>query len=400
MTRVSLLPARPALPTHLPAAPAPLFLADPAGAKIILGASPGEDGLARPITPGAASLFGPRGACLAAAGGPLFVCDTGHHRLMAWREAPHVDETPADFLIGQPQFSLEGRNARGDMSACTMNVPTGVAANRDALAVADAWNHRVLLWHGLPSRANQPADVVLGQADFFAGLANRGRSLAGADTLNWCYGVALIHDMLVVADTGNRRVLVWRTLPQENGVPADLVLGQRDFSTRDENAGGDVSALGMRWPHGIASIGDSLLVSDAGSNRIMVWHKLPQANGAPCDAAIGQATLSGQDHNQGAYWPTSQSLNMPYGLCVCGGRLVVADTANSRLLGFDAAGIATDAVAHWLTGQKSFADKGDNRWRAAQRDSLCWPYGASAASDTLVISDSGNNRVLLWGAAP
>ena len=56
-----------------------------------------------------------------------------------------------------------------------MNVPTGVAATADALAVADAWNHRVLIWRGLPERSNPPADIVLGQADFCGGLANRGR---------------------------------------------------------------------------------------------------------------------------------------------------------------------------------------------------------------------------------
>ena len=53
-----------------------------------------------------------------------------------------------------------------------------------------------------------------------------------------------------------------------------------------------------------------------------------------------------------------------------------------------------------LAGQLRFSDKGDNRWRAAARDSLCWPYGVAASGDTAVIADSGNNRVLLWEAAP
>ena len=46
--------------------------------------------------------------------------------------------------------------------------------------------------------------------------------------------------------------------------------------------------------------------------------------------------MDGLDHNRRAYFPTARSLNMPYGLAVQGERLVVADTANSRLLGFDA----------------------------------------------------------------
>lgn len=58
-----------------------------------------------------------------------------------------------------------------------------------------------------------------------------------SSTLNWCYGVVIADGRLIVAETGNRRVLVWNEILQWNGAPADLVLGQRDMSTRDENAG-------------------------------------------------------------------------------------------------------------------------------------------------------------------
>ena len=95
-----------------------------------------------------------------------------------WRRAPDEDDAPADLLIGQPDFSREGRNAKGEIGAATLNVPTGVCAGDGVLAVADAWNHRVLIWHGYPDASNRPADVVLGQADFSGGLANRGADCA------------------------------------------------------------------------------------------------------------------------------------------------------------------------------------------------------------------------------
>lgn len=56
----------------------------------------------------------------------------------------------------------------------------------------------------------------------------------------------------MVADTDNRRVLIWFARPERNGQPADLVLGQIDFDRRDENAGGEPSRMSMRWPHAIA----------------------------------------------------------------------------------------------------------------------------------------------------
>src|ERR1700722_15875696 len=106
--RVSLAPRH--LPPGLVPAPsrgesAPLL--SPRGAGVILGGGVDADGLVAPIAPGPATLFGPRGACLAGARGPLYVCDTGHHRLLAWRRVPTTDHAPADFLIGQPDFSRE-----------------------------------------------------------------------------------------------------------------------------------------------------------------------------------------------------------------------------------------------------------------------------------------------------
>ncbi len=75
---------------------------------------------------------------------------------------------------------------------------------------------------------------------------------------------------------------------------------------------------------------------------------------------------------------------MPYGLARLGGQLIVADTANSRLIAFDADRLAMGAAATRLAGQRRFSDKGDNRWAPPCRDSLCWPYGVSACGRHLV----------------
>lgn len=388
---------QPIPPPDLAYASAALPLLVQSGARVVLGGA--ADALAAPIAPEADTLFGPRGVCLAAPDGPLFVCDTGHHRLLIWHRAPCSDRAAADHLIGQPDFRHEGRNGRREAGAATLNVPAGVAAAGNVLAVADAWNHRVLLWFGYPRRDNQPADVVLGQADFAASLANRGQPAPAADTLHWPYGVALIAGGLYVADTGNRRVLIWDKVPGRSGAPADLVLGQVDFHTRDEDAGGRSGALGMRWPHAVAEVAGWLCVADAGSSRIMLWPTLRPAAGMPCGAVLGQLDFAGRDHNRGRYAPSAASLNMPYGVCAGDGRLIVADTANSRLLGFPVEPTAIGGHAVALAGQEEFAAKGDNRWQPVARNSVCWPYGAAAAGSTLAVADSGNNRVLLWDAA-
>jgi hypothetical protein len=376
----------------------PRPLLDPTGPAIVIGAKPSAFDLTQPVAASASTLFGPRGAALAAPSGPLVVADTGHHRLMIWRQCPIADHAPADIVLGQADFYAEGRNAKGEAGAATLNVPTGVAATPDILAVADPWNHRILLWHRHPERDNQPADVVLGQADFTSTLANRGGD-PRADTLNWCYGVAIIGDTLVVCDTGNRRVLVWGTIPTENGRPADLVLGQDSMTCRDENGGRGVDARGMRWPHGVVMVGAALFVADSGNNRVMAWTRMPTRDGAPCDVVLGQADMITCEHNRARYLPDATCLNMPYSCAALDDRLLVADTASSRLLGFAVADLATGMPAERLSGQHDFGAKGDNRWSAPVRDSLCWPYGLTTAGTTAVVADSGNNRVLLWEAA-
>ncbi|MEP7271702.1 MAG: hypothetical protein ABI882_09360, partial [Acidobacteriota bacterium] len=252
------------------------------------------------------------------------------------------------------------------------------------------------IWHEMPESSHSPADLVLGQPDFATGEANHSRPDPSASSLFWSYGVHWDGARLWVADTGNRRVMMWNGLPSRNGQPADLVLGQADFLTRNENGGGEPAASSMRWPHAITIWRGRLCVADAGNNRIQIWNGIPQHDNADCDVVIGQRDSERVDHNQGNYWPDAAGFNMPYGIVASNDYLMVADTANSRLLGWHIDECETGAAARSLTGQPDFQAKGDNRWQAPVRDSLCWPYGLMACGDTAVVSDSGNNRILLW----
>jgi sugar lactone lactonase YvrE len=367
------------------------------GARVVIGAA-GAGGLGSsvvPIVPASDTLFGPRGACVAL-DGALWIADTGHHRLLGWSERPTRDGTPADWVIGQPDFSSEGRNARGAITAQTLNVPTGICACGEGLAVADAWNHRVLIWRRGPRASHTAPDCVLGQEGFSAGSINRGHDLPAADSLYWPYGVYFDGVALWVADTGNRRVLRWNSLPTKNGQPADAVIGQADFSNRDENAGGRVSNGGLRWPHAMVHWRGHFCVADAGNNRVMLWRNDRAEGLANADRILGQASADGVDHNRGEYWPTAASFNMPYGLAVAHEHLFVADTANSRIVRYDD---PRSEAADALAAQPGFNDKGDNRWQPAARDSVCWPYAVAFDDDVCLVADSGNNRVLLWETA-
>src|SRR6185295_14725359 len=106
-------------------------------------------------------------------------------------------------------------------------------------------------------------------------------------------------------------------------------LGQRDFTRRDENAGGAPDAGSMRWPHAVCAWRGRICIADAGNNRIMVYDGLPEQSGQPAQHLLGQESAGSVDHNQSAYWPSASTLNMPYGIAAAGDWLLCADTANS-----------------------------------------------------------------------
>ncbi|HLO83690.1 MAG TPA: hypothetical protein VK203_01575 [Nostocaceae cyanobacterium] len=376
------------------------LLFSPQGAEVILGNIIEPHQLVIPLAPSPHSMFGPRGACLISPNGPLWVSDTGHHRLLGWKNLPKQDYQPADWIIGQPDFYHEGQNAKGTPGRNTVSVPTGICVCGTGLAVADAWNHRVLIWKNLPQNSHVPADLVLGQANFTDNQPNRGSQQPSANTLHWPYGIFYHQNQLFIADTGNRRVLIWQELPTENGQPADLVLGQPDMISRNENGGSSPTAASMRWCHDITLWQDNLVVADAGNNRVMIWQGIPTENNTPCAVVLGQKNFQMVEMNQGVYFPNASSLSMPYGVDVAGDWLIVADTANSRLLGWkkpESILLLHGAMAEALAGQDSFTSKSENRnFGLPSRKSLNWCYGIKICGQTAVIADSGNNRILLW----
>ncbi|MDX1998013.1 MAG: NHL repeat-containing protein [Thermoanaerobaculia bacterium] len=357
-----------------------------------LGA-PSPGGLALPAAqPTRTQFYAPRGLWFDDE--RLVVADSGNHRLLLWYGLPESAGTPADIVLGQPNATSEGPRAGGRGPENGFHLPTGVAVYGGRLFLADAWHHRILVWERLPRRDDQPPDWVLGQPSLAAVEPNRGGPVSAVG-LYWPYGVAVVAGNLWVTDTGNRRVLGWFGVPEFDR-PADVVLGQPDFSQADENRGGAPSASSFRWPHGVAAAGGAFYVADAGNHRVLGWPALPRRD-EPADRLLGQRDFGTAFESQ--YQPQSAtSLRFPYAVAGDGERLLVADTANNRVLLWPGAP-TTGTPAVRVFGQDDLVANGENRWREVRHDSLCWPYGLWLHGDLLGIADSGNNRVLLWPLA-
>ena len=359
-------------------------------------ASPG--GLALPPAhPTPRQLYAPRSVWLDRE--RLIVCDSGNHRILIWQGLPDEDHAPADVVLGQASFLAEGPAAHGRGPANGLHLPTGVIVVPDAaggpgkLLVADAWHHRILVWNEVPSRSDVPPDYAIGQPSLVGVQRNRGGA-ARADTLYWPFGLAWIAGRLHVADTGNRRVLIWCGLPDRDQ-PADAVLGQPDMGTTDENRGGPVGAASFRWPHAIAGTAAMVFVADAGNHRVLGWRGSP-AEDRPADIVIGQQDFSLA--SELPHVPQGPSrLRFPYGMSQHDDRVAVADTANNRVLFWRLPiGQPCFAAAAGVIGQPDFAASGENHWKTVTAATLCWPYGVCLYGDLLAVADSGNNRVMIW----
>jgi DNA-binding beta-propeller fold protein YncE len=188
-----------------------------------------------------------------------------------------------------------------------------------------------MIWNGIPAASGAAAQVVVGQPDFLTVSGG-----ATATKMNLPRGVWTDGTRLVVADTGNHRVLIWNTFPTSNGQAADLVVGQPDFTTATLGIG----ASKMNLPQSVCSDGSKLFVADSDNNRVLIFDPFPTASNPAATGVLGQNSFTnvvGNDDDQngtndGA--PTGRTLRHPVGVTAIGNQLFVVDGDNHRVLIF------------------------------------------------------------------
>lgn len=278
-----------------------------------------------------------------------------------------------------------------------MYSPRGVFLDESHLVVADSGNHRVLIWHGLPARDEAPADVVLGQPDGESeGPAAGGRGPERG--MNLPTGVLIHEGRLIVADAWHHRILVWDSVPQASDTAPDLVIGQPDASAVVENRGAGCSASGFYWPFGIGVVGSAFWVADTGNRRVLGWTDgIPEAH-QPADVVLGQPDATSHSENRGGD-AGAASFRWPHDITGTADLLLVADAGDHRLLGWSPQPNA-DQDADQVIGQPDFTSSYEWPYGPHTNDRMRFPYGARLDGDRLAVADTANNRILLWEGVP
>ncbi len=290
----------------------------------------------------------------------------------------------ASLVIGQPNYQTQVQNTSDTI---THGPSYSAISSKGMLAVAEQTGGSVKIWYKIPASNGQPADVEVGNPSFF--VRNNGPTASYA---NYFDGVAWSPDgnKLIAASGSQNRVLIWNSIPVVNGQPADVVLGQPDFTS----SGSGTSSTSLHYPCGVmVSPGGKLLVAEYYNNRVLVWNSIPSTNGTPADVVIGQADFTSNT-------PGSQpnQLNSPWGVNYSpDGKLLIANANNNNVFVYDSIPVsngesATVVIGHYQFGLSSLG---------VSDSTMYIPVAATVTTDGKVaVAEFGNSRVLIFDSVP
>ncbi len=243
---------------------------------------------------------------------------------------------------------------------------------------------------------NQSASVVIGQQNFSSISEDQGGATA-ANTMAAPYSAVIYQNKLVVADYLNNRVLIYNSIPTTNNASADVVIGQINFSNKDSNQGGSINLNTMAQPIALLVVNGKLFISDFNNSRVLIYNSIPTTNNASADVVIGQNSVSG-----GTSGTAVNRLNNPIGLAYdeTSGKLAIADFSNHRVLIYNNIPTSSNASADVVVGQVVFSGGDSNQGGSTASNTLSYPSDVKFINSKLVVTDTGNNRVLIYDGIP
>jgi sugar lactone lactonase YvrE len=393
------------------------------------------------------SLFGNSG-CVTVWSDAMRLAVANGNRVLLWNALPSASLSPADLVLGQPDFSSNIPN-NGGVAATSLYSPQNIDSNGTQFAVADMFNNRVLIWNHFPVSIAQPADFVVAQPNFSTNGIGTGAisvyevfgvafdpagmfltsvlgglgighvapvttSNPSTDFIALPAGNALVPTNLNpsparIARTPNgglairsyeyERVVMLKKVPTGPS-SIDFVLGQPDPMHVVQNLVG-ASVVAPQYPGAATGLGGGASVLVPDENRLLIFDTPPTYNFEPASRVLGQAgfTTNGPTDYRGI---SASTLGGPADVAVAGGIVAVADRGNNRVLIYHATDLAAhNATASVVLGQPdatSYVPNVDQQTPSAT--TMSGPGGVALDGTHLIVSDTENHRVLIWNSVP
>ena len=249
-------------------------------------------------------------------------------------------------------------STNGTGTAARFSAPDGIAVAGDVLYVADFNNNEI-----------RKVVISSGSVTTFAGSTTSGSTNGAASVARFKNpaGVATDGVNLYVADTNNNMI---RKINLADGTVSTLA-----GSTTSGSTDGVGTAARFNGPHGIATDGVNLYVTDTNNNMI---RKITIADGTV--TTLAGATMSGSADGIGP----AAKFNNPRGIVTDGVNLYVADSQNYRIRKI----VISDGTVTTLAGSGSGSSNG-----IGMAASFNYPEGIAFDGMNLFVTDFWNNSI-------
>ena len=294
-----------------------------------------------------------------AAGGRLFIADTGHNRIVV----AGLDSGRVLDVVGGGEAGLTD----GDFREARFRAPQGMAVEGDLLYVADTENHAL-------RRVDLRARTVLtlagdGQQDLDL---NNLPGPARGRRLNSPWDLTIAHGVLFIAMAGPHQI--WGYDLEEGYIAGHAGSG------REDHVDGPLLAAALAQPSGLTHDGTHLFVADSEVSSIRAVDLDPR--GGHVKTVLGHGLFDFGDADGG---PDEALLQHPLDVEYVEGTLFVADSYNNKI----------KAVGLHTRSSRTFAGEGRTGMADGPADeaSFAEPSGLSYAEGKLYVADTNNHAI-------
>lgn len=328
----------------------------------------------------------------------FYICDRQNNRILGYFKLPFNNFSKPDILWGQSSWFARVKPDNTNVLPTNVAIPTGIYSLNKLLFIVEPERSRILVFTSPPLKPSDSPAFCIGEPDLYTGHLPGGLP-ASSTTLSNPLNCFSDGTRLFVSDRDNNRILIWNTVPTTFNVPADVVIGQTNFTNSNANQGGSVSAAGLSSPRHIYFSGGKLIIADSGNHRILIYNSIPTVHGVSANVVVGQPDFLSSSVNRGGS-VSINSLNSPDGCSVKNGRLYIADSNNHRVLIFSNIPSVSDPNAALVIGQPDFTSNTAFQGIGPRANTLNKPNAPTFIGNRMLLPDKAGQRILIFNSLP